>query len=104
MKRTERRHLKDNELASLAATARETLEQRRGQLTAIVVGIVVIGAAAVGYLTWRASVQGRAHGLLAEAIAVEEARVAGHAVNRAELQHGARETPGRAHKVQGRRR
>ena len=75
MKRTERRHLKDNELASLAATARETLEQRRGQLTALVVGIVVIGAAAVGYLTWRASVQGRAHGLLAEAIAVEEARV-----------------------------
>jgi outer membrane protein assembly factor BamD (BamD/ComL family) len=75
MKRTERRHLKDNELASLAATARQTLEERRGQLTAVLVGIVVIGAAAAGYFAWRGSVQGRAHALLAEAIAVEEARV-----------------------------
>jgi predicted Zn-dependent protease len=75
MKRTERRHLKDNELASLAATARQTLEERRGQLTAVLVGIVVIGAAAVGYFAWRGSVESRAHALLAEAIAVEEARV-----------------------------
>jgi predicted negative regulator of RcsB-dependent stress response len=75
MKRTERRHLKDNELASLAATARQTLEEHRGQLTALLVAVVVIGAAAVGYFAWRGSVQGRAHALLADAIAVEEARV-----------------------------
>jgi TolA-binding protein len=75
MKRTERHHLKDNELASLAANARQALEERRGQLTAVLVGIVVIGAAAIGYFAWRGSVQGRAHALLAEATAVEEARV-----------------------------
>jgi tetratricopeptide (TPR) repeat protein len=75
MKRTERHHLKDNELASLAANARQALEERRGQLTAVLVGIVVIGAAALGYFAWRGSVQGRAHALLAEGTAVEEARV-----------------------------
>src|ERR1700676_884811 len=75
MKRTERHRLKDNELVSLAANAREVLEERRGQLTAVLVGVVVIGAAAVGYFAWRGSVQGRAHALLADAIAVEEARV-----------------------------
>src|SRR5438445_8122305 len=75
MKRTERRHLKDNELASLAATARQTFEERKAQLTAVLLGIVVIGAAAGGYFAWRGSVQSRAHALLAEAIAVEEARV-----------------------------
>jgi tetratricopeptide (TPR) repeat protein len=75
MKRTERHHLKDNELVSLAATARHALEEHKGQLTAVLAGIVVIGAAAIGYLAWRGSVQGRAHALLAEAVAVEEARV-----------------------------
>jgi outer membrane protein assembly factor BamD (BamD/ComL family) len=75
MKRTERHHLKDNELVSLASTARHALEAHRGQLTAVLAAIVVIGAAAIGYFAWRGSVQGRAHALLAEAIAVEEARV-----------------------------
>ena len=75
MKRTERHRLKDNELVSLAANAREVFEQRRGQLTAVLVGVVVIGVAAIGYFAWRGSIQGRAHALLAEAIVVEGARV-----------------------------
>jgi TolA-binding protein len=75
MKRTERHRLKDNELVSLAANAREVFEERRGQLTAVLVGVVVIGVAAIGYFAWRGSIQGRAHALLAEAIVVEGARV-----------------------------
>lgn len=75
MKRTERRHLKDNELVSLAANVRQAVEERRRQLTAVLVGVAVIGAAAIGYFAWRGSVQGRAHSLLAEAVAVAEARV-----------------------------
>jgi membrane protein implicated in regulation of membrane protease activity len=35
MKRTERHHLKDNELAKAAATARQVVEERRGQVTVI---------------------------------------------------------------------
>lgn len=75
MKRTERRHLKDNELVSLAANVRQAVEERRGQLTAVLVGVAVIGAAAIGYFAWRGSVQGRAYSLLADAAAVAEARV-----------------------------
>jgi tetratricopeptide (TPR) repeat protein len=75
MKRTERHRLKDNELVSLAASAQQVFEERRGQLTAVLVGVVVIGVAALGYFAWRSSVQGRAYALLAEAIAVEGARV-----------------------------
>jgi tetratricopeptide (TPR) repeat protein len=75
MKRTERHHLKDNELVSLATTARAALDEHKGQLTAVLAGIVVIGAVAIGYFAWHGSVQGRAHALLADAIAVEDARV-----------------------------
>ena len=57
MKRTERRHLKDNELASLAATARQTLEERRGQLTAVLVVVILIGGVAIGYFAWRGSME-----------------------------------------------
>ena len=75
MKRTERRHLKDNELANLAKTAQRVLDERSSQLTYIVVLVVVLGVTALGYLAWRGSVQGRAGTLLADALTVEEARV-----------------------------
>jgi predicted negative regulator of RcsB-dependent stress response len=75
MKRNERHHLKDNELAHFATAARATVEARRSQATGIIVGIVVILAIAVGYTAWRGRVQGRAGTLLAEAMAVQDTRV-----------------------------
>jgi len=75
MKRTERRHLKENELRNFARQARETLDARRRESTALIVIVVVIGAVAVGFLGWRQHVQAKAHGLLAEALTVQEARV-----------------------------
>jgi TolA-binding protein len=75
MKRTERRHLKDNELAALATGARQFVEERSRQITALVVAIVLVGGAALGYYLWRARVEGNAHSLLADAMAVQAAPV-----------------------------
>jgi TolA-binding protein len=75
MKRTERRHLKENELQTFARGTRERLEGRRRESTAIVAVLVVVGAIAIGYFAWRERVQTRAHALLADAVAVQAARV-----------------------------
>jgi hypothetical protein len=44
-------------------------------VTAIGVGIAVVVAAVLGYFWWTGRVAGRAHTLLADALAVDEARV-----------------------------
>jgi TolA-binding protein len=75
MKRTERRHLKENELRTLAQRAREGFETRRREMTWIIAAIGVLGAAIVGYVVWHERVQSRAHTLLAEALVVQSARV-----------------------------
>jgi predicted negative regulator of RcsB-dependent stress response len=75
MKRNERHHLKDNELAHFANAARTTVEARKNQVTSTVVAVVVILAVAIGYMAWRGRVQGRAGTLLAEAMAVQDTRV-----------------------------
>jgi TolA-binding protein len=75
MKTKERHHLKENELGKLARQARETVETRRTETTAIASAVVVVAALALGYLGWRQHVQTKAHGLLAEAMAVQDARV-----------------------------
>jgi TolA-binding protein len=75
MKRAERQHLKENEFASLARGAREALEARRGQVIGIVVTIVVVLAATLGYFAWRDRLEARAGALLAEAMILDEARV-----------------------------
>jgi predicted negative regulator of RcsB-dependent stress response len=75
MKRTERHHLKDNELAKAAATARRVAEEQRGTLLIVGGVVVVILAAIVGYIAWTSRVSGRAGALLAEALVVEDARV-----------------------------
>ena len=75
MKRAERRHLKDNELAVLAANARQIVESRRREATALIAIVVVLGGAAIGWYAWRDHVQSRAHALLAEALAVDAAPV-----------------------------
>ena len=75
MKRTERHHLKENELASFARNAQQVLAERQRQATFVLIGVVVVIAVAIGVFAWRSSVQGRAHGLLADALTVETARV-----------------------------
>src|SRR3954451_24838891 len=75
MKRTERQHLKENELQTFARQAREQIESRRRETTAIIVIAVVVGAAALGVSTGRERAKRRATRLLAEAMAVQDARV-----------------------------
>lgn len=75
MKRVERRHLKENELQTLARQARETYEERKRETTMLIGIVVVVGAIAIGYIAWRERVQTRAHTLLAEAVVVLEAPI-----------------------------
>jgi TolA-binding protein len=75
MKRTERHHLKENELRNFARQAREALDARRGQSTTAIVAVVVVGALVIGYFGWRQHVQTKAHALLAAALIVQEARI-----------------------------
>jgi len=75
MKRTERHHLKENELTALAKTARRAVDERRRPLAAFLVALLVVAVVAAAYLAWRGQVSGRADALLAEALAIEGARV-----------------------------
>jgi TolA-binding protein len=75
MKRTERRHLKDNELATMAAAVADMFEERKREISAAAIAVVVLGGAALGYYLWRGHVQGTAHAALAAALSIEEAPV-----------------------------
>ena len=75
MKRTERRHLKENELAHLTAGATHVVQERGGQVLGIAVAIIVVIAGIGGYVAWQNRVEGRAHALLADAMVLEDARV-----------------------------
>ena len=75
MKRTERHHLKENEIQNLTRQMREAFTKRRGEMLTTVVLVLVLVGAAAGYFGWRAHGQSRAHALLAEAMIVQEARV-----------------------------
>jgi predicted negative regulator of RcsB-dependent stress response len=75
MKRTERQHLRDNELANIAASARNVVDERKGQIIPAAIAIIVIAAAAIGYFTWRSRIDARAHTMLADAMVIDEARV-----------------------------
>src|SRR6476660_2464544 len=75
MKRTERHHLKENEFANFALAARETFEARRSQVLGVALAAVVIVGAVAGYFVWRSSQESKAGTLLAEALAIEDARV-----------------------------
>jgi tetratricopeptide (TPR) repeat protein len=75
MKRTERHHLKENELTSLARQARGAVEARKHETTMAIVAVVVVGAVVLGYLAWRDGIDSRAEAMLAEAVATSQARV-----------------------------
>jgi TolA-binding protein len=75
MKRTERRHLKQNELQSLTRRVQDTIEEHKNEATWVVTALVVIGVAAFGFWAWRERVESRVHALLADALVVQEARI-----------------------------
>ena len=75
MKRTERQHLRENEIEQFARQARELVDARKRETTLIVGVLVVVGVIALGYFAWHEHVQSRAHDLLAQAVAVQDARV-----------------------------
>lgn len=75
MKRTERHHLKENELDHLARQAREMVEARKRETTAAIAAIVIVGAAVLGYVAWKDRINSRAEAMLAEALAVTDTRV-----------------------------
>jgi TolA-binding protein len=75
MKRTERQHLKENEVQNFVRVARQMFETRRGESNAIIGGVVAIVLAVTGYYGWHEHVQSRATALLAEAMTVQDARI-----------------------------
>jgi TolA-binding protein len=75
MKRAERHHLKENELQRLALAARHIYIDRKRETTGVLVGALALAVIAGGYFLWSERRQSRAHGLLAEAIVVQDARV-----------------------------
>jgi len=75
MKRAERRHLKENELAHTIAVAREWLTNRRKEITSFFLAVALIAAIVAGISTWRQQDDARADQLLANAMVVLNARV-----------------------------
>ena len=75
MKRAERHHLKENELQRWALELRKEFESRRREVTIGLAALLIVGVAVSGYLVWRGSVASRAQAALAEAMAIQDARV-----------------------------
>jgi predicted negative regulator of RcsB-dependent stress response len=75
MKRVERHHLKQNDLQVFTKRAREVAGSRSREMTALAAVVVIAGLAALGYSYWSSRTSARAHELLAEAVAVSDARV-----------------------------
>jgi TolA-binding protein len=75
MKRAERHHLKENELQTLARETRLRLEERRRETTWTIAAVAVIAVAAIAYFAWHERVQTNAARLLADAVAVKDARI-----------------------------
>ncbi len=75
MKRTERHHLKENELAQSIASAREFVETRTRLLAGVAIAAVVLVAGAGAVVMVRQQSQSRGQGLLAEAMVALNARV-----------------------------
>ena len=76
MKRTERHRLKENEVASTVARAKEAYETYRKPILAGVVALTVIVVLAVALAAWRSQTAGQARAMLADAMAAERAQVA----------------------------
>jgi TolA-binding protein len=75
MKRTERRHLKKNEVRTLTMQVIDAFTTRRRELTTGILVVAVIGLGAASWWAWHQRTQDKAHALLAAAMVVQEARV-----------------------------
>ena len=75
MKSTERHRLKENEFARSVAHAREMIDTRRGDITRVVIAVVVLAVVVGGYSVWRQSRNAKANAALAAGLAVFEAPV-----------------------------
>ena len=75
MKHSERRHLKDNELAIALGHANDWRTQHQKQVTMAVIAVVLVAAAILGFMAWRNRVDYNARARLAEAMIVYEAPV-----------------------------
>jgi tetratricopeptide (TPR) repeat protein len=75
MKRTERHHLKENELAETLRAAGEMLGERKELIVRIFVALLVVGLIAGGINVWRSGDDTQADRLLAEAMVTFNAPV-----------------------------
>jgi TolA-binding protein len=75
MKRQERHHLKENELAHSIESARDFMETRKRELGMGFIAVLVIAAIAIGAMAYRQRNQSRGSELLAEAMVALNARV-----------------------------
>ncbi len=75
MKRSERHHLKENEVALSVARAREQFEAHRQKIIGGTVLVVVLVAAIGGFFWWRQRVDTASRTMLLDAMAVEQAQV-----------------------------
>jgi tetratricopeptide (TPR) repeat protein len=75
MKRTERHHLKENELAHTLASARDYIEPRKKQISLTAFVIFLFAVAILGVTIVRQRTVNRAHDMLAEAMVVLDAQV-----------------------------
>lgn len=75
MKRKERHHLKENELAQTIGAARQAIEARKGQFAGLLLAIVVIAAIVSGVMVWMGRTDARAEQLLGEAMVIFNAPV-----------------------------
>lgn len=75
MKRKERRQLKENELAHTIVAAREAIEARKGQVTGVLLVLLVVAAVGGGIVVWRRADSARAQQLLADAMVTFNGRV-----------------------------
>jgi tetratricopeptide (TPR) repeat protein len=75
MKRTERHHLKENELAHSLASARDYIEPRKKQISLAAFVIFLLAVVVLGVMILRQRTANRAHDMLAEAMVVLDAQV-----------------------------
>ena len=75
MKRKERHHLKENELAKSIKAAREAFESYKRPISMAVTGVLVAGALVLAFMTWRAGADDEAERLLGEAMVALNAQV-----------------------------
>jgi hypothetical protein len=76
MKRSERHHLKENELAVSLRRARTTAEQYRREIVLGTVALLLVLAGIVGYAVWKGRTDSQASERLAEGMAIMDAPVA----------------------------